>query len=92
MLTPELTRAARALLDWSQSELADHANLTLSTIRDFETGRRALLRNNLAGIQLALENAGIVFETAPEAALPLPANNGDFRLTHYPSSQALDNS
>ena len=63
MLTPELTRAARALLDWSQTDLANHANLTLSTIRDFESGKRQLLKNNLAGIQLALENAGIVFDS-----------------------------
>ena len=63
MLTPELTRAGRALLDWSQTDLATHAHLTLSTIRDFESGKRPLLHNNLAGIQLALENAGIVFDT-----------------------------
>lgn len=62
MLSPELSRGARALLCWSQSELAQNANLNLTTIRDFETGARPLLKNNLLAIQNALENAGIVFE------------------------------
>jgi len=62
MLSPELSRGARALLCWSQSELAQNANLNLTTIRDFETGVGPLLKNNLLAIQNALENAGIVFE------------------------------
>ena len=63
MLNPELTRGARALLNWSQSNLAKHSNLTLSTIRDFESGARNVLKNNLMAIQIALENDGIVFDT-----------------------------
>ena len=39
-LTPEQCRAARAWLDWSQNDLADAANISLSTVRDFEKGRR----------------------------------------------------
>ena len=62
MLTPELTRAARALLNWTQTDLAQRSNLALSTVRDYESGKRQLLINNLAGIQLALENEGIVFD------------------------------
>ena len=61
MLSPELTRAARALLNWSQTELGAHSDLSLSAIRDFENGTRSLLKNNLSAIQNALESAGIVF-------------------------------
>jgi DNA-binding XRE family transcriptional regulator len=65
MLTPELTRAARALLDWTQDQLAQKSNLGLSTVKDFEAGRRTPAVNNLAGIQTALENAGIRFVVDP---------------------------
>lgn len=61
MLTPALSRAARALLDWSQEQLAEASHLGLSTIRDFERGRRVPSHNNLAGIKRALRDAGIEF-------------------------------
>lgn len=61
MLTPETSRAARGLLDWSQAELARHSNLSESTIRDFEKGRRQPTRNNLAAVHSAFEKAGIEF-------------------------------
>ena len=63
MITPAQSRAARALIEWSQSDLAAAAHLGLSTIRDFEKGRRTPTHNNLLGIKLALEAAGVVFIT-----------------------------
>ncbi len=59
MLAPEQSRAARGWLDWSQEQLAERANVSLSTVRDFEKGRRTPIRNNLASIQAALEAAGV---------------------------------
>lgn len=59
MITPAQCRAARALLDWSQQDLAKAAHLGLSTIRDFEKGRRVPTHNNLRGIKLALEESGV---------------------------------
>lgn len=61
MITPEQSRAARGLIDWSQSQLAEASHLGVSTIRDFEKGRRVPTHNNLAAIQAALEAMGIRF-------------------------------
>jgi transcriptional regulator with XRE-family HTH domain len=60
-MTPDQSRAARGLLDWSQAELASRSNLGESTIRDFEKGRRTPSINNLAAIRRALELAGVEF-------------------------------
>lgn len=60
-MTPEQSRAARALLDWSQAKLAAASNLGVSTIRDFEKGRRVPAPNNLAAMRRALEAAGVEF-------------------------------
>ena len=59
MLTPEQSRAARGWLDWSQDDLAKRANVSLSTVRDFEKGRRVPIANNLEAIRKALEGEGI---------------------------------
>ena len=61
MMTPAQSRAARGLLEWSQEELARASNLGLSTIRDFEKGRRKPTINNLTAMQVALEKAGVEF-------------------------------
>jgi ribosome-binding protein aMBF1 (putative translation factor) len=60
-MLPEQSRAARAWLDWSQEELAAKANVSLSTVRDFEKGRRVPIANNLAAMRAALESAGTAF-------------------------------
>lgn len=62
MLSPEQSRAARAWLDWSQDDLAKLAHLSLSTVRDFEKGRRAPIVNNLEAIRRAFEAKGVSFQ------------------------------
>jgi transcriptional regulator with XRE-family HTH domain len=61
MFTPAQSRAARGLIEWSQEQLADSSHLGLSTIRDFEKGRRVPTHNNLEAIKRALEGAGVEF-------------------------------
>lgn len=61
MLSPEQCRAARGWLDWSQEELAQRANVALSTVRDFEKGRRVPIGNNLMAIAQALQAVGVSF-------------------------------
>jgi ribosome-binding protein aMBF1 (putative translation factor) len=51
--------AIRGWLDWSQEGLAKRAHVSLSTVRDFEKGRRAPIANNLAAMRLAINAAGV---------------------------------
>ncbi len=59
MITPEQCRSARAWLDWSQEDLAVKANVSLSTVRDYEKGRRVPIANNIVAMEAALERAGM---------------------------------
>jgi len=61
MITPAQTRAARGLIEWSQEQLAEASHLGMSTIRDFEKGRRVPTHNNLSAVKQALEAAGVQF-------------------------------
>jgi transcriptional regulator with XRE-family HTH domain len=60
-MTPAQSRAARALLDMTQPQLADTAKLGLSTIVDFERGRRQVSEAAIDAMHTALERAGIEF-------------------------------
>ncbi len=70
-ISPEQSRAGRGLLDWSQTELGARANLSESTIRDFEKGRRVPTANNLAAIRRALESAGVEFTNGEQPGVRL---------------------
>lgn len=59
MITPEQTRAARAWLGMTQSDLAERAEIGLSTLRAFEAGTRSPIKGNLAALQRTIEGAGI---------------------------------
>ena len=64
VMTPEQSRAARALLNWSQVRLASKSGLSEGTIRDFESGRRIPRPTKLAALLHAFEVAGVVFTAA----------------------------
>lgn len=66
MLMPAQCRAARALLDWTQEELAEKAQVSRSTIRGFENGLHELHRCSAAVIRSALEAAGVILIDADE--------------------------
>jgi transcriptional regulator with XRE-family HTH domain len=57
-------RAARALIQWSQAELAEAAGVGVSTIADFEKGSRTPIANNLGPVRRAFEGAGVRFTPA----------------------------
>jgi ribosome-binding protein aMBF1 (putative translation factor) len=69
-MSPEQVRAARGWLGWSQAELAEHANVGLSTVKDYERGERTPIPNNLEAIKKALEKAGMRF-TASSISGPI---------------------
>ena len=60
-ITASQSRAARGLIQWSQARLARQANVSLSTVADFENKRRTPITNNLAAIRRVLEAAGVRF-------------------------------
>lgn len=54
-------RAARALLGWSQQDLAERARIGTSTVADFERGKRSPVEASVGAITVALESAGVQF-------------------------------
>ena len=63
-MSPEQIRAARNWLVWTQAELAEKAKVGVSTIKDFESGKRTPIANNVEAIKKALEVGGISFGSA----------------------------
>jgi len=69
ILGASTSRAARGLLDWTQTDLAAAAQVGLGMLRNFEAGRCLPGEANLLTIQGALETAGVEF--LPEGGLRL---------------------
>ena len=61
LMTPSQCKAARALLDWTQPQLAKAAGLGLSTVVDFERSRRDVSAEAIQATRSALEKAGVEF-------------------------------
>ena len=60
-MSPMQCRAARALLDWTQPDLAEASGLSLTTVVDYESGRRRVSTEAADRMRAALEAAGIEF-------------------------------
>jgi transcriptional regulator with XRE-family HTH domain len=77
----EQSRAARGWLGWTQAKLAQEASVGLSTIKDFEAGKRIPIANNLQAMRRALEAFGIKFTedavSGPMSALAEDAEGVD---------------
>jgi len=67
MRSAEQLRAARALLDWSQDQLAEKSGVGVATVRRLEgqSGKLRTYSETLWKLQTALEEAGVIF--IPEA-------------------------
>lgn len=61
MITPAQIRAARALLGWSQSQLAEKAGVSRNALNNLEREVVAPRRSTVKAIQQTLEQAGIEF-------------------------------
>jgi transcriptional regulator with XRE-family HTH domain len=60
-MTPSQCRAARALLNWTQDDLARAAEIGVATVRNFENEKSTPQRSSLKLIQQAFEAVGIQF-------------------------------
>jgi transcriptional regulator with XRE-family HTH domain len=60
-MTPAQCRAARALLDWNQDKLAEAAQVSVVTVRNYENGKITPHRATLDVMRRALEAAGVEF-------------------------------
>lgn len=58
-MTPGQSKAARALLGWSQGDLASKAKVAERTVAGFERGERTIHENSLDSLRRAYEAAGI---------------------------------
>jgi transcriptional regulator with XRE-family HTH domain len=76
MLLPEQCRAGRAILTWSQADLAAKSGVQSKTIADFEIGKRTPIGGNLFAIQRAFETAGLAFVNGGEPGVKRRANGG----------------
>jgi len=65
-ISPELCRAARGLLGWSQQELATRAQVARKTVADFELSQVTPQPRTLRDVVAALEAAGVEFLPAEE--------------------------
>lgn len=54
-------KAARALLGWNASDLAERAGIGVSTVRDFERGERDTEGKKVAAMVRALRENGVGF-------------------------------
>lgn len=70
IIIPAQVRAARALLDWSQSELANAAHVGVTTVRDIESERRPTDTGAMRELRRAFENAGAIFVSGASDAGP----------------------
>jgi transcriptional regulator with XRE-family HTH domain len=61
IITPAQMRAGRALLGWSQAQLARAARVGLSTVKDAEVGKRTPMPSKVDVIRRTLEDGGVLF-------------------------------
>ena len=67
LLTHDLLRAARAMLGWTQRELAERSGLTQKEVSDFQSAKRQMTARASAKLKSAFENADLLFIAANTA-------------------------
>jgi predicted transcriptional regulator len=73
MLTPAQIRAARAMLDWTQRELAERAGISKTGLNNIERGSADPKASTLTAIWRAIEDAGVEFTNGDEPGVKLKA-------------------
>ncbi|KAA9010711.1 helix-turn-helix transcriptional regulator [Histidinibacterium aquaticum] len=68
-MTPQLCKAARALIEWTAADLSESSGVSSDTIRSFESGRsRSLRGDNDAAVRAAFAREGVRFLDSGETA------------------------
>ena len=94
-ISPAQCRAARALLGWSQDELAQESKVAKATIANFEAGKRTPYGRTLDDLVGALDRAGVLFipENGGGAGLRLKKHGAladDHPKPEGPATDAVD--
>lgn len=74
MMTPAQIRAARALLGWKQTDLAERSGVSEISIKNLERGATDARGSTLDKIQAAFEGAGL--EIIPKGSPSLDGGPG----------------
>jgi transcriptional regulator with XRE-family HTH domain len=75
MIQPRQIRAARALLNWSQQDLAKTSGIAISSIKNIENDLTVARRDTLSAIQEAFEKAGVEFLPSAGVRLQMESIN-----------------
>jgi transcriptional regulator with XRE-family HTH domain len=62
-MTPEQSKAARAMVGWGVRDLAKAAEVSSNTVSRLERGAEELQEKTIAKLRTALEKAGIILIT-----------------------------
>ncbi|NEU13299.1 XRE family transcriptional regulator [Methylobacterium sp. BTF04] len=76
-MSPAQSRAARALLNWSEADLAGKVGLGEGFVRDFESGGSDPASGQVEALRSALMAAGVVFTNGDSAGVRLGGRIGD---------------
>lgn len=76
-MSPAQSRAARALLDWSQADLAGKVGLDESFVHAFESGGGDPASGQIEALRSSLMTAGIVFSEGESDGVRLGGRGGD---------------
>jgi transcriptional regulator with XRE-family HTH domain len=82
-MVPCQCRAARALLDWSQQELASAAGVGVVTVRQFESGAAVPRNSTTEALMNALEMAGVEFLAGNGAGLGVQLRTEEASLEQF---------
>jgi transcriptional regulator with XRE-family HTH domain len=61
-ICPARIRGARAMLDWTQEELAQKSGVSIMAVKDTESQKRTPRKKTMLMIRQAFEAAGVRFE------------------------------
>lgn len=84
MLDPRQLRAARALADWEQSDLAEAAGVSIATIRKIEQGATGVRPATEARIVAAFEQGGVrLIPDGPDGGVGVRLREGEMQRAYW---------